>query len=47
MFLVDKYYKDTNQYIWHLSIIDKILESFDTHNEIYSRIDKIVKKPIE
>ena len=45
MFLVDKYYKDSNQYIWHHSIIEKILESFDTHNEIYSRIDKIVKKP--
>jgi replication factor C subunit 3/5 len=45
MFLVDKYYKDSNQYIWHHSIIEKILESFDTHNEIYSRLDKIVKKP--
>ena len=45
MFLVDKYYKDSNQYVWHHSIIEKILESFDTHNEIYSRIDKIVNKP--
>jgi len=45
MFLVDKYYKDSNQYIWHHSIIEKILESFDTHNEIYSNIDKVVLKP--
>ena len=47
MFLVDKYYKDSNQYIWHHSIIEKILESFDTHNEIYSNIDKIILKPKE
>jgi len=45
MFLVDKYYKDSNQYIWHHSIIEKILDSFDTHNEIYSKIDKIIKEP--
>ena len=45
MFLVDKYYKDSNQNMWHYSIIEKILDSFDTHNEIYSKIDEIMEKP--
>jgi replication factor C subunit 3/5 len=45
MFLVDKYFKDSNHYVWHHSIIEKVLESFDTHNEIYSKIDKIIQKP--
>ena len=45
MFLVDKYYKDSSQYIWHHSIIKKILDSFDTHNEIYLKLDKVLKKP--
>ena len=26
MFLVDKYFNDSNQYIWHHSIIEKILD---------------------
>ena len=45
MFLVDKYFNDSNQYVWHHSIIEKILESFDSHNEIYDQIDTIIKKP--
>jgi replication factor C subunit 3/5 len=45
MFLVDKYFNDSNQYIWHHSIIEKILESFNTHNEIYDQIDTVIKKP--
>ena len=47
MFLVDKYFKDSNHYVWHHSIIEKILDSFDTHNDIYSNMDSIMKKPIE
>jgi replication factor C subunit 3/5 len=47
MFLVDKYFKDSNHYIWHHSIIEKILDSFDTHNDIYSNVDSIMKKPID
>jgi replication factor C subunit 3/5 len=46
MFLVDKYFNDSNHYILHNSIIEKILDSFDTHNEIYSKIQDVVKKPI-
>ena len=45
MFLVDKYFNDSNQYVWHHSIIEKILDSFDTHGEIYSQIDNVMKKP--
>lgn len=45
MFLVDKYFNDSNQYVWHHSIIEKILDSFDTHTEIYDQIDSVMKKP--
>ena len=47
MFLVDKYFKDSNHYVWHHSIIEKVLESFDAHNEIYSKIDAVIKKPAD
>ena len=43
MFLVDKYFNDSNQYVWHHSIIEKILDSFDTHTDIYSQIDNVMK----
>jgi replication factor C subunit 3/5 len=45
MFLVDKYYNDSNYITCHQTIIDKIIESFDTHNMIYSNMDKIMKLP--
>jgi replication factor C subunit 3/5 len=45
MFLVDKYFNDSNQYIWHHSIIEKILDSFDSYSYIYSHLDNIIKKP--
>ena len=51
MFLVDKYFNDSNQYVWHHSIIEKILDSFDTQTNIYLQIeylninkDKQIKK---
>ena len=44
MFLVDKYSNDSN-YICHQSILDKIINSFDTHKEIFDNLDKILKKP--
>ena len=47
MFLVDKYFNDSNQYIWNNSIVEKILDSFDTHNEIYRQIDTVMKKSPE
>ena len=45
MFLVDKYYNDSNYITCHQTIIDKIIDSFDAHNQIYSNIDSIVKLP--
>lgn len=45
MFLVDKYYQDTNYITYHQSIIDKIIDSFDAHNHIYNNIDNIITLP--
>jgi replication factor C subunit 3/5 len=46
MFLVDKYYNDSNYITYHQTIIDKIIESFDAHNQIYNNIDSIMKLSI-
>ena len=43
MFLVDKYSNDSNN-ICHQNILNKLVDSFDTHKEIYDNIDKILKK---
>lgn len=45
MFLVDKYYNDSNYITCHQTIIDKIIDSFDAHNQIYSNINSIIKMP--
>jgi replication factor C subunit 3/5 len=45
MFLVDKYYNDSNYITCHQAIINKIIDSFDAHNQIYSNIDSIIKLP--
>ena len=45
MFLVDKYYKDSSMTICHQNILDKLLDSFNTHNEIYKNINSVLKKP--
>jgi len=47
MFLVDKYYNDSNYITCHQTIIDKIIDSFDAHNQIYSNIDSIIKLPTD
>lgn len=47
MFLVDKYFLDSNQQTWHQSIIEKILDSFDNHAQIYNDIDNVMKKSPE
>jgi replication factor C subunit 3/5 len=41
MFLVDKYFDTINQYAWHNAIVEKILDSFDIQNEIYSQLADI------
>ena len=45
MFLVDKYYNDSNYLTCYKSIIDKLINSFDTYKQIYNNIDQIVKLP--
>ena len=47
MFLVDKYYKDCNYISSHQSIINKIIDSFDTHQTIYNNVDNIIKLPLQ
>ena len=45
MFLVDKYYNDSNYITYHHTIIDKIIDSFDTHNTYYSNVNSIIQLP--
>ena len=47
MFLVDKYYNDSNIIASHKKILDHLLESFNVHFQIYKNIETIVKKPKE
>ena len=47
MFLVDKYYNDSNYITYHQTIIDKIIDSFDTHNMIYANMENIIKLPFD
>ena len=47
MFLVDKYYNDSNYITYHQTIINKIIDSFDAHNQIYANIESIIKLPNE
>lgn len=41
MFLVDKYYNDSNYIICHKSIINTLINSFDSHNYIYNNINML------
>ena len=45
MFLVDKYYNDKSYFNYHDDIINKLIESFDSHKHIYSNIKSIIKLP--
>ena len=45
MFLVDKYYNDSSYINYHNKIINKIINSFDTHTQIYSNCESIIKLP--
>jgi replication factor C subunit 3/5 len=45
MFLIDKYYNDPSYINYHNKIINKIIEGFNSHNQIYSNINSIVKLP--
>lgn len=45
MFLVDKYSQFNQHITFNEDIVDKILDSFDSHNEIYNNLDTIFDKP--
>jgi len=47
MFLVDKYYQDSNTITCHQKILEKLLDTFDTHTQIYDNIKELSKKPIK
>lgn len=44
MFLVDKYQKDSNYITCHQDIIEKLLDTFDSHQKIYKKSLELVKK---
>lgn len=44
MFLVDKYYHDSNTMTCHKDILEKLLDSFDAHSDIYANIDNLKNK---
>ena len=43
MFLVDKYYHDSNTIACHQDILNKILDSFDSHKQIFNNLNTISK----
>jgi len=45
MFLIDKYNNIINEYAYKNNTMDKIIESFNSHNKIYKNIDKIYTEP--
>lgn len=47
MFLVDKYQTLNDIVGSNKEILDKLLKSFDTHNQVYENIEFILKKPKE
>ena len=47
MFLVDKYQTSNDIIGSNKDILDKLLRSFDTHNQVYENMEHILKKPKE
>lgn len=43
MFLIDKYYNDSSYINYHKKIIDGIINNFDSHNQIYTKFESIMK----
>ena len=46
MFLADKYYNELSYITCHQKILDKIINSFDAHKQIYDNINSIIKLPL-
>ena len=44
MFLVDKYQKDSNYITCHQDIIEKLLDTFDSHQKIYKDSKDLLNK---
>ena len=47
MFLVDKYYNDSSTIAYHQDILEKLLDTFDAHSQIYDNIQDVIKKPFD
>ena len=45
MFLVDKYYNDSYYLPYYNYIIDKLINSFDSYNNIYNDVNSLIKLP--
>ena len=43
MFLIDKYYNNINLIACHQNILNRLLNSFDTHYDIYNNFNSIKK----
>ena len=43
MFLVDKYQKDCNYITCHQDLIEKLLDTFDSHQDLYRKVVSILK----
>ena len=47
MFIVDKYNDILNEYATNNNVIENIIESFNSHNNIYKNIDTVMQEPPE
>ena len=47
MFLIDKYHQLSNNYLLKNKLIDKILNCFNVHDNIYKNIHNIMNEPPE
>ena len=43
MFLVDKYQKDCNYITCHQDLIEKLLDTFDSHQALYKKVNTILE----
>ena len=46
MFLVDKYQKDCNYITCHQDLIEKLLDTFDSHQDLYRKVISFIKDDI-
>ena len=46
MFLVDKYQKDCNYLTCHQDLIEKLLDTFDSHQSLYKKVYSVLKPSV-